>query len=151
MLNRLVIIFLTVALLLLGFYGIPVVVQGYRNAAMTGSVKAENVEWSTRQINDEEWRPVAHFRYLVGGRQYENTEIFQGRKGRNPYAVESDFPYLKEEYQTVWYAPRDPQNSTLEKFFPTKRAIYAAVLFALLFYSVWGVRLYLAHVLKKSK
>lgn len=143
MILRIITILTGLAIVFMVIYGAPVVYYIYRNAALTASVKADPVTWTFTPINDQEWRPVAHFSYKVNGRQYDKEEQFQGEKFRNPYAAEQGIKELTAKYQEVHYAPRNPAEGTLELYFPTKRAYYSGTLFVILFYFIWGLRSYL--------
>lgn len=132
-------------------YAYPVVKQVFDHYALTQSVKAQSVDWTFQEVQEDDFRPFAHYKYIVDGHFYVGQELFQGYKYRNPYAANSDLPYLKEEYQVVSYAPREPNKSSLEMFFPKKRAIYACLLFALLSYFVCGGTMYTNYWLKKNQ
>lgn len=149
MLLKSVIFVLTLALVAIVAYGFPVAYIMYRNSTLTDSVPVEHIDWTLQKIHDEEWRPVAHYSYYVGGDLFKKEEQFQGEKFRNPFVGQDALETLAETYTRVWFAPRLPENGTLEKYFPQKRAIYALILLCIYGYVVWGIRWYAESVLSK--
>lgn len=154
LLNKLLPFALAIALFFLALFGYPVVIQIYRNSALSKTVEAKNIHWELVQLREDDWRPKATYVYSVNGKLYSKEEIFQGEKFRNPYKAKEAVEGLAREKKWVWYNPEDPLQATLEKFFPIKRAIYTGILFALLAYFIWGGRIYttrwLANIEKKK-
>lgn len=89
-------------------------------------------------------------------------------KGEDRYVIEGEFIFLGEEYKTtlhhpvfanrwsaeeyvekqqgkgpwrVWYPAKNPEEVTLQKIFPTKKCVSAAVLAAILLYFI-GLGIY---------
>lgn len=144
--TRALIIVFILALSLIIFYGAPAVYYFYRNSFLTKTAPVEKAEWSVKPISEEEYRPLVHFSYNIEGKTFEQDELFKGIYYRNPYKAQDAIKELEQEYKTVWYSPYSPANGTLEKYFPTKRAIYSGMLFLLLFYSIWWGRRYLSRI-----
>jgi hypothetical protein len=148
---RILVAFISTALVILAFFAYPVVIQIYLNAPYTASIKPESLTWSLKKINEEEWRPLAHFRYQAEGHSYEKEELFQGEAYRNPYVGQEALQGLNEKYPLVWYVPEHPEKASLEKYFPLKRAIYCGIVFVLLSYGVFGGSYYTSYWLRHHK
>lgn len=138
MLVRFVIMLLSFWLIALAYLGVPVARQMMRNAPLTESVKPEKIEWSTEEIHDELWRPAVKYQYTVDQRSFEKNEVFQGYSYRNPYAAKEALKEISPLYPVVWFDPRNPQNSSMEKFFSKKQAVYFGIVLSLLIYFVIG-------------
>lgn len=140
---------LAAALLFVIIYGAPVLLQIYRYNVAGDSVKADHVDWTVQTINDEEFRPEATFSYTVDGKHYEKKELFQGEKYRNPYTAKDELKTLAAKYDTVWYRAAYPEEGTLERFYPTKKAFYLGILFALTSYGIWIMKYYVDMIKRK--
>lgn len=139
-------VFLTAATVILLFFGFPVIVQIYKNSILNETVEPQDIRWKLVEIKDEEYRPEAHYSYVVNGKTYEKEELFQGESFRNPYKGQDALKTLSGSYPVVWYLSYDPSYATLEKYFPTKRAIYCGIVFVILIYTVWGLNMYFRYL-----
>lgn len=129
--------FFALALALWGVFVFPTARQVVRYYSFDRQVIPDSLTWSSKAINDELWRVQADYSFTVEGKPYSGTDSFLGERYRNPYAAELGIENLKKEHQSVWYAPQNPADSTLEKFFPTKKIVYALITLGLIFYAVW--------------
>lgn len=136
-------IFATIGLIFLLIYGFPVIVQIYKNFPLSSTTKPLNTHWTVVEKNDEDYRVKVHYQYEVNGKTYENDEELQGESFKTPYRAESSLKNMDATYNTVWYSSVYPEYSSIEKYFPMKRAIYSGILFLLLSYAVIGVSAYL--------
>lgn len=148
---KLLAVFLSIALFLIAVFGYPVLIQIYKNAFFTETIEPKTIDWSLVSFGNEDWRPKAIFSYKVRGKLYSQEEVFQGEKFRNPYKGEELLQELAKEKRLVWYNPNDPEQATIEKYFPKKRAIYTGILLGLLVYFIWGGRLYTSYWLSHHK
>lgn len=125
------------ALLLWTIFIFPTAEQLIRYPTYSHFVSPNQVIWTIKPIHDELWRPSASFSYTVDGKKYQKQEIFQGGRYRTPYAAEEAIKELKNQPLVVWYSPQNPQEGTLEKFFPLKKLIYSLTTLLLVFYIAW--------------
>jgi hypothetical protein len=129
----------------LGIYSYPVIKALYRNAFLTAEASPKVMDWSVRKLDSETWAIGLKYKFAAAGQSYENEEIFQGETFKNPYKAQDSLQVLKEKTWTVWYMPKHPSFSTVERYFPLKRTVYAAIL---TFLFVWG--LYIARIFIKT-
>ncbi|KAF3362686.1 hypothetical protein PHSC3_000926 [Chlamydiales bacterium STE3] len=112
------------------------------------SAPLESISWTVKPESDERYRLFAIYHFKVDDQQYQGTTLLSGAPFRNAWAAEQAKKELAPQYRTVWYDPADPHFSSIEKNFPTKNVAYAAILFALLNYFVWGGYFYTKYWLK---
>jgi hypothetical protein len=134
-----VMIVLFIALLI---YGIPVFKHIYRNVDLSAQAPLSEVEWKVNEVNDEKYTLSVDYAFDVEGKHYSGSEEWQGESFKNPYAAESFAKEQKNEITQVWYEPAHPENSSVQKYFPTKRAIYFFILLFLLNYFLFAVSRY---------
>lgn len=134
-----VVIVLFVALLI---YGIPVFRHIYRNVDLTAQAPLTQVEWKVHEENDEKYTLSVDYAFDVDGQSYRGSEEWEGESFKNPYAAESAGKLNKTEITQVWYEPGHPENSSVQKYFPMKRAIYFFILLFLLNYFLFAVSRY---------
>lgn len=127
---------LSLCLAFLLIFSIPAIKALYRNAFLTQEAPATEMKWSLRKTGAEEWGIGVEYKYNVDGVAYQGEEIFEGERFKNPYKAESRIKELEAAKWPVWYMPKNPSWSTVEKYFPTKRVVYTALL-ALVF--GWGL------------
>lgn len=128
------------------YFAFPVAKQAYHNAFLTQSIPPKSAHWSIQDVHDEKWIPQVKYTYEVDGRLFENDEIFQGYSYRNPYAAKESLQEIISEHPVVWYSPKNPENSTMEKFFPKKRAVYSGLILLLFVYFAYGLNLILQKI-----
>lgn len=142
---------LVVAVIGFAYFGLPLYWEWHRLQLLTEKAPLQSSEWKVKTVNEEDYRVEVHYSYQVDGKKYEKQELFQGEKYRNPYKAEGAIADFKKEYQTVAYNPKNPEDSSLETYFPTKRAVYLLVLFFLFNYFLLLVRSYSKDKLKAMK
>ena len=118
-------------------YIFPLAMQLSHHVSYKEQVKPDVLNWTISPIHDELYKPVAHFQYTVDGKTYEGKEVFQGGLYRTPYAAEVAIQAIQSAEPVVWYAPSKPEKSTIEKFFPFKKVLYAFITLILVFYSAY--------------
>lgn len=129
--------FLTfIALVVVGYTAFAGV-DFYRYWALSKKTEPVAVEWFVKELSPEAFIPVAHYRYKVAGHEYRGRTFFNKRPHLNRLAAEEAIKRLKLEQKRVWYRPDTPGRSTMQKNFPIKKAVYTAILWALLIYFIW--------------
>lgn len=121
------------------YFAYPVAKQAYHNVWLTQSTEPKSAHWSIREIHDEKWVPSVKYTFEADGRPFENEEVFRGYSYRNPYVAKDALQEIISEHPVVWYSPQDPENSTMEKFFPKKRAAYSGMILLLFVYFNYGL------------
>lgn len=120
----------------------------YQYYRLTDKAAIESISWSVKPETDERFRLQGAYEYTVDGKKYHGTTLLQDTPYRNSWAAEQAIKETQPNYKTVWYDYSDPSVSNLEKNFPTKDIVYAAILFAILNYFVWGGYFYTQNWLK---
>src|SRR5690242_14348088 len=138
----LALIVLVISLLVLGYVAVAFY-KYLQYSRLSEQAPAENVVWSIKALNDEHYQLHAAYDYHVKGEVFHGETTFSDAHYRNPYAAEQGLKEVGPEYKTVWYDPSKPSVSCMEKAFPVKLVTYAAILFALWNYFVWGGYIYI--------
>ena len=74
----------------------------------------------------------------LGGKSFEG-EGGVGKIYPNIWAAESGLDQLKTQSYTAWFSPKNPQKATLQRKFPLKPLISAAIiLFLILYFLILG-------------
>ncbi len=136
---------------LLLYFAFPVIMDWYRTQSLTEATDLIDPQWSVKTLSDENYRIKLNYSYKVDGKLFHGEELFQGEQFRNPYKAEGRIEELKKETRSVWFSSKDPYDSSVEKFFPTKKAIYLLILLFLLNYLIFSVVQYARRYTKEHK
>lgn len=128
----------------------PLYWEWHRLQLLTAKAEVQSSEWKVKAFSDEDYKLEVKYAYEVGGKSYEKTELFQSEKFRNPFKAQGAITDLKKEFHSVSYDPNNPENASLENYFPTKKAGYLLVLFFLFNYFLILVRNYSKDKLKSQ-
>ena len=145
------VIFLTVALLLVGAYVFHAFYLFYQFSKVSETTVAEQVNWASSRLSDEKYTIVATYTYSLSGKTYQGKTDFSNTHYRNPYGAEQAIKENEGKMWVVWYNPNDPAFSTLDHRFPMKETIYATILFFLLYYFIWGGQYVLRRMSQRLK
>ncbi len=89
--------------------------------------------WQVQEIKSDQFAVVAHYVYAYQGKNY----MGQGQVGGiypNPWAANEAKTRFAKQKWSAWLDPGHPDKSVIEKYFPIKRTLSAAVLLLLVFY-----------------
>lgn len=128
---------LIAGMIIWAIYIFPLALNLTHYVSYTDRVAPDILQWTTLPVHDELFRPVAHFRYTVNGQTYEGKEVFQGGLYRTPYAAEVAIKAINSSHLNVWYSPSKPSQSSIERFFPFKKLLYAVITLLLAFYTAY--------------
>lgn len=106
----------------------------YGYYSLTEEVPVEQVEWAVKRVYDDRHLIEGSYAFQVEGVEYEGKTLFSEPIYRNAWAAEQGLKELAAKKWVVFYIPKDPKISTINKEFPLKEALSAGVL--------WGVMLY---------
>lgn len=132
------IVFLSVAMVLVGAYVFHAVYLFYQYNRTSEQTVAENVQWTVVPLSDERYVLEGAYTYVLNGDHYKGSTLFSRTAYRNPYAAEEALKENQGKTWVVWYDPNDREFSTIDYHFPMKETIYASILFFLLYYFIWG-------------
>ncbi len=115
----------------------------YKYETLTAQTHPAHIDWSVKTIPgkfyffEEEYQVQAHYAYAIQEKTYQGFTVLTDTKYLNPWGAEQKIAALSKEPVPLWYNPRRPYDSTLQKYFPLKECISTALLWGLLFYFVW--------------
>lgn len=108
----------------------------YSYYTLTEQAPIKKIDWSVYEKNSDIFYPIAHYHFAVDGKEYEGETILTEWPYRNAWAVEQGIKNYDTKY--VWYSPKNPvKNSSLQKKFPFKESLYAAIVLLVYFYFIW--------------
>jgi hypothetical protein len=90
-------------------------------------------KWSVKEVKSDKFAVIAHYSFEYENKNYHAT----GQVGDfypNPWAAKRAEEQLTHEKWPAWINPNNPNQSVLEKKFPYKKVISAAVLIGLFIY-----------------
>ena len=94
----------------------------------------QEVHWSVQSLSSTHFGMEGEYAYEVNGRHYQGKTFFKTPVYLNAYAAEKDRPKWEGHTWEVWYQSRHPQNSSLQKLFPTKAIIHGAIALGIFLY-----------------
>jgi len=144
---------IVLALIITGFayFGFPLYWEWMHFKYLTEKASIAHAEWKVKTFGEEDYGIEVQYDYQVDGVNYQKTETLKGEKFRNPYKAEAAIPELKEEHQVVYFNPKKPDDAQVDTYFPTKKAVYFLILFALFNYFLILISKYSKAKLKELK
>lgn len=135
--NPVWLIFLALFSLVVFWYAGDAVYKIYRYEQMTSKTYPSSIDLEVTDPGSSRYYYISTYTIDIDGKTYEASEQLREPIFRNKAAAEA----FKDEYLndswTVWYAPKNPNQSTLQKSYPFKELMYALCLFGLLCYFLW--------------
>lgn len=110
-------------------------VHVYNYSIYSEAAVSESMEWSIVQVGKDQYQIEGHYRFTVDGTAHDGISLLTETTYRNPWAADHRLQTLDGQGPwRVWHVKGDPARSTLQKSFPLKECVSAAVLFVLLLY-----------------
>ncbi len=104
---------------------------------LTAHTQAEVTNWSVEKLSEERFLVKADYRFKAKGQLFAADYIFPFPSSLNSWAAEKAIQKMSAEKYQVWYSARNPLVSALQKNFPLKECLIAALMAALLLYFIW--------------
>jgi hypothetical protein len=98
-------------------------------------VPASIKSWSVEEKKSDQFEVLAYYSYQYKNKEYGGTSRV-GNFYPNPWAANLAKNHYAKQPWKAWIKPKDPGKSLLEKRFPYKKAVSAAILVALVIYFV---------------
>lgn len=95
---------------------------------------AVEIKGKITEESSEAYTLSATYQYSVGSQQFSGSSPWGDSLYRNPWSAEKDLKEFSGRKWKVWYDPRQPDYSSLQKKFPLKECISSIALWALLLY-----------------
>jgi hypothetical protein len=91
--------------------------------------------WSVEEKKADQFEVLAHYSYEFKEKEYRGTSRV-GSFYPNPWAANLAKNQYAHQAWSAWIKPKEPDKSLLEKKFPYKKAISAAILVVLVLYFI---------------
>ncbi len=115
----------------------------YFNLTQTEVAQVRN--WSVEEIKSGKFALIADYSFEKKGTTYTKHFQFKNPIYTNPYIAEDHIAKWKKERWQVWYNPKNPSESSLQKIFPFKEGIHLLLCIGVLLYFSW-LRFYIRRV-----
>ncbi|MFC2049499.1 hypothetical protein ACFLR2_02350 [Chlamydiota bacterium] len=125
--------FICVLLALAIWFIVTAGLEVYRYTQLKVQTEVQVDQWSVQEIKSDQFAVVAHYLYTYQEKNY----VGQGRVGGiypNPWAAQEAKSRFSKQKWSVWLNPARPEKSFIEKQFPIKKSLSAAVLIGLVIY-----------------
>lgn len=130
-------LFLGVVVLLTIGYTAQAFYKYYVFSALSNVVQADQLEWKIDQRGESDFLIEATYHYHVQGVVYEGKSTWEEKKLLNLYAAQKAIEDAKGETWDVWYNPKDPSWSVLQRYFPIKEILSTFLLWGIVLYFIW--------------
>ena len=98
-------------------------------------------EWKVEELRAGKFTICANFKFQVGETEFYQHFKFSKPVYQNPYLAQALIKDWKDESWQVWYNPKNPEITSLQKSFPIKTGVYFALCLGMLLYFSW-LRIY---------
>lgn len=129
--------FLTLVLLMTLVYTGKMTTIFYHYLQLSSETEVAAIAWSVKTEAEDEFVPQAKYTFAANGQFYSGSTLFHDDAVNNPMGAEESLKALTGKDHRVWYSPKNPQMSSLQKNFPLKESVYTAILWGLLIYFFW--------------
>ena len=109
----------------------------YHYYRLSAEAPATLEKWDLVQLSSSKFSYEVSYYFKGRGKRYEKKELLRSNIYPNKYAAEGDLAKLKEQKWTAYYAPNNPQVSSLQNSFPLKSSLYALLSLGVFFYFFW--------------
>lgn len=109
----------------------------YHYAHLKAKIAVTSIDWQIEEKSDENYFLKAFYQYDFRGKSFSGNTVFSEDAYRNHWAAEQAIKEFSSENWKVWFDPQDPAYSSLQKKFPFKEWVSAAILWALTLYFLW--------------
>ncbi len=110
--------------------------EAYLYFSRSGSAPAYVAEWKIEGVARDRYVAMATYTFRAGESEAFGEGALQGFVFRSAAAAQASLPRIRETSWKVWYNPSSPSANSLEKVFPTRSCLYAAILLGVLIYLV---------------
>lgn len=109
----------------------------YTYLSLSAHTQALEMVWSVEQRASDKFVLAAKYLYAVDGLTLASEDSFATPFFLNPWSAEKALLEFSSKKWMVWYSPRNPLHTSLQKHFPWKSTISAGLLLAVLGYFFW--------------
>lgn len=109
----------------------------YQWATQTRTAKPLAVEWQVERQANDRYAITAHYTFLHKGEEFTGATLLQSKRYKNLQTANHFMEECSKNKCIVWYSAFQPNNSTIDRFFPLKSCIYTAIVWSILLYFIW--------------
>lgn len=108
------------------WFGGGALVDLWRYSQLKVHTHAEILKWEVQEKGSKYFVAATYF-FEVGEKRYEQRFCFTQPIFLNYFSAEAELQQWQKYSWSVWYNPKAPHVSALQKLFPSKRVSYALV------------------------
>ena len=108
----------------------------FQYISLDSAVRAKEVQWQVKERSEEVFALEGLYEFSLGEKTYFGRSLFTGPYFPNKKAAKEAIAKLSKESWTVFFSKKNPQNSSLQRFFPFLALIRAVLSIAVLVYFV---------------
>lgn len=108
---------------------------------------ATSTQWHVKELSEEDFRIDVNYTFVASGVKHTGEMRMEGSPFLNQWAAEATIEENMNLPWEVWYSSRNPQHSTLQKYFPFKECLSAVLLLGVFIYFLC-LGYYVAHIKK---
>ncbi|MEM7174947.1 MAG: hypothetical protein AAF443_03325 [Chlamydiota bacterium] len=124
---------ITAALWIGGSFGFDL----YRYFRLSAATSGEIQSWEVEEYQPGKFAICVNYQFQIRKRRYNQKFHFSKPVYRNPYIAEDHIKQWEKQDWKVWYDPRNPTVSSLQKLFPFKKGIHLILCMSVAVYFVW--------------
>ncbi|MBI3211130.1 MAG: hypothetical protein HYZ47_00360 [Simkania negevensis] len=109
----------------------------YHYFSLSHQLPIEIEKWEIQEEKGGKFYLSASYQFLVGDHRFKKTYCFPKPVYLNEYLAKDHLEKWKKEKWELWYQPKNPINSSLQKLFPFKEGIHFLLTLGLFLYFLW--------------
>lgn len=109
----------------------------YQWVTQTKSTKPLKIEWDIEQQASDRYMIVAAYTFKDKGKEVFGQTEFHSKKYKSIETAKHFIDEYSHNNWVIWYSPSQPQNSTINRFFPLKSCLYTAIVWCIFLYFIW--------------
>jgi hypothetical protein len=129
--------FLLVVFAITLFYSGIALYRYYAYVSLSGQARPTAMEWNILKETDSQYIIETPYQFSVSNKTYTGKTVWEEKNYLNEYAAQEAIEDANGNTWVVYYNPRDPEKSSLERRLPVKEVAYAIFLWGLFLYFLW--------------
>jgi len=126
----------TLTLIMLWYSGV-FLYRYYNYIRLGAKAPAKEITWTVEPRTDEQFLLKANYSFNANNQVYTGNSVVEERGYWNRYSAEKGVEDFSKKKWNIWYNSNDPTHSSLQKNFPLKECVSAAIMWAIVFYFLW--------------
>lgn len=126
----------TLTLIVLWYSGV-FIYRYYNYIRLGAKAPAKEITWTVEPLTDEHYLLRGNYSFNAKNQVFKGSSVVEERGYWNRYSAEKGVEEFSQKKWNIWYNPSDPTYSSLQKNFPLKECVSAAIMWAIVFYFLW--------------